>query len=611
MLDKWTIRRIIIILGLMISAFGFGMHAAIPGVTRSGFPFIVEPYRVGERHISLDLSELEYFFEIDILGNAAQDGVATVYLLNSSEYAQYQAGAQLEDLEPLLTFHDGEKYRAQYEARVSDYVDVYLILKNDHNVTISWTYYYAVIPDSYYPSFTLGFSGVFVVLITLGWMFTDWKRYFIAGVTINSILFFIRVFTLSNYSLGLPEIFETIIHIELYNDYQFFYLSWIPNLWDGAWAYSDELAIYLYPPLWIYTVGSLGAVPSWLPGVLLFAFNVGTGAIVYKIMDQLTGDEKRSVTAMMLYLLNPFTLFHGSFTWLNPTPYVFFVMLSFLFAVKGKEHYSIVAIAIATLYKQLAVVFFPILVILLIRTRIEVTTLNKLKLFIKHILIYSGIVGLVSLPFLIVSPEHYLNQMLFWNTGSYERLTVFIPELWMTVHAGTFWLWLGAPQWFTDTIAILLINYVFLIICAIIVYGTYTFLKLTSDNSDVQFRELFGNALLWGFVAVLCVQFFYPRGAYKFYLLMLSPFIALLHDPKDITVMNDSPFSFNKRHLVTVIFSWATFLCFRFVYFWILFAWLLYYVNKSGNIGRIWNGLKSIKPPPQKHSKCYAILSEP
>ncbi|MGD9381917.1 MAG: hypothetical protein PVI03_05675 [Candidatus Thorarchaeota archaeon] len=605
-MDRRKIQRTIIVLGIVIAVAGFALHFSVPGTTRSGFNMIVEGSSSEVDHIFMELGDADYEFGIEMLPpeqHLAEN--TTGYLLTSTEYERYMSGTPVQDVDALLQFGGGE--RTSYEVPLTTELDLYIVFFNYGPDLVSWTYYYVILPSGFYPTFTIGFAGLFIIMAGLGWSFTGWKRYFLFGVGINLVLFFLRTFTLASYSLGLPEIFEDLIHVELYNDYQFFYLSWVPSLREGAWAYSSDLAIYLYPPMWIYTVSLLGSVPSWLPGMPLFAFNVGTGYFVYMIAKSLTHDEKYPIYAMILYLLNPFTLFYGSFMWLNPTPYVFFTMVSFYLALTEREELSIGAIAVATLYKQLAVVFFPILSIVLLKKRLGSKRLDFVRGFIKHTAIYAGIVFLVSVPFLIVSPEQYLNQMLFWNTGNYETLRTFIPELWMTVHLNTFFLWLGAPSWFTDIIAHLLINYVFLIICAFVVYGTFAIFR--PQDTQGRTKELINQALLWGFVAVMCVQLFYPRGAYKFYLLALAPFVSILFDYRDLEMTQEES-GFKRHHIVPIVLSWIVFVCYRFVYFWILGAWLIFYLWKSGGISRIAGGLRLLVRPPDKESTTISVYEE-
>jgi hypothetical protein len=603
-----TIKKCVILAGVLITITGLILHLSVPGTTRSGFPVNVTYMSTTVENIHFPNTS-GYKFGIDLMGpEQIEFNVTTAYLLTASQYIDYLSGTPLGETGGLISLLNGSS--DSFEMVLTEDLNLYLVFTNDDNDTILWQYYYYILPTTFYPSFTLAFTGSFIIILGFAWFYNGWKRWFLATLSFQSLFFFIRVFTLSTYSLNLPDIFWDLIHIELYNDYQYFYLSWIPRLWEGAWAYSSDLIAYLYPPLWIYTVGLFGSTPSWLPGLVLFTFNAATGILVYKIARKLTDDDTRSKIAMMFYMLNPFTLFYGAFMWLNPTPYVFFTMFSFYLVLVKKEELSVAMLAVATLYKQFAVVFFPILLILIIKQRTGLQLKSKLVSFVKYTVIYSGIVGLVSLPFLIVSPSEYLNQMFLSNTGNYQRLVTFIPDYWMTVHANTFFLWLGFPSWFTDSVAFLLINYIFLILCGALVYGGFAFFMPPSDDKN-QMKALFMKAILWSFVAVLSVQLFYPRGVYKFYLLALSPFAALLFDYKDLELSLKTDFQFQKHLLFGILMSWTVFLCFRFVYFWLLGAWVIFYLAKSGESTRIiGNILNFFKRPDSDFAELEEIYSE-
>ncbi|MGD9395774.1 MAG: hypothetical protein PVJ05_05050 [Candidatus Thorarchaeota archaeon] len=591
-IDRTIIKKGVILSGILIIVIGLVLHLSVPGTTRSGFPVNVEPLGTTVENIHIPNTS-GYGFGIDLMGPEQIDfGDTTAHLLTIEQYNDYISGTPLNETGTLISLLNGG--RNSIEMVLAEDLNLYLVFTNDGNETIPWQYYYYILPTSFYPTFTLAFAGTFITIIGFAWFYNGWKRWFLAALGIQSLFFLVRVFTLSTYSLNLPDIFWDLIHTELYNDYQFFYLSWIPRLWEGAWAYSADLAGYLYPPLWIYTIGLFGSTPSWLPGLVLFSFNAATGALAYKIANKLTGNS-RSRIAMMLYMLNPLTLFYGAFMWLNPTPYVFFTMLSFYLVLEEKDELSIATLAIATLYKQLAVVFFPILAALIIKRKSNYQLKNKLLLFLKHTGIYAGIIGLVSLPFLIMSTEEYLNQMILWNTGNYDRLITFIPDSWMTVHANTFFLWLGFPPWFTNTVAFLLVNYIFLILCGVLVYGGFVFFRPMIEDGDNQdrLRSIFMNAILWSFVAVMSVQLFYPRGAYKFYLLALAPFAALLFDYRNLELDLNQDYHFQKHHIFMMVMSWSVFLCYRFVYFWLLGAWVVFYLIKSAELSRIFRGVWS------------------
>lgn len=579
----------VIVTGIIITIIGLGLHLATPGTSKSNLSIFIEPGETEVVRINPEIHGPNYNFGIDLLGGAEN---TTGYLLDSDSYALYESGTSLENLSVLAA--TGIEGRGNYSVTTSDPINLYMIVTSSNDNQTRWSYYYIIIPPSYFPTFTLGFIGIFTALTGLGWFVTGWKRYFVVGVFINTVLFFTRVFTLTTYSLGLPDIFETLIHIELYNDYQFFYLDWVPNLVEGGYPYSDALFYYIYPPLWIYSISLLGAIPSWLPGLILYGFNIATGYFVYGITEELTKNERYAIVAMMFYFLNPFTLLYGSFMWLNPIPYVFFSVLAFYLVLKDKHELSIVTLGIATLYKQFAVVFFPILTLLIMKKSLKRGFKNSVIQFTKHSFIYIIVVVLVSLPFLIIDSNGYIARMIFWNTGNYERLRIFIPDLWMTVHFNTFFLWLTGTNWFTEIVAILIINYIFLIICGLVVYGIFTtYLPDTNpeENKPRFEKELFTQAVILVIVAIFCIQLFYPRGVYKFYLLILSPFIALLFNYQDFSLSQTENFKFKKHQLYPLVLSWIVFLCYRFIYLWVIMTWMFFYLWKSGNLTRVKMGI--------------------
>lgn len=607
-----TIRQIqgvLLLLGIIVMFSGFGLHFVIPGTSRSGYAITVNAMDTAVENLHLSKGPYVYSFSIEILGlDSEQPSEVHIYLLDETQYLLYASGTGIHSVGSLLeTTGDS---RASYETTSSVSFDLYIVAINNGTEIKTLSYYYVFIPSTYFSSVLVGFVGLFLLALYFGWTLKGWKRYFIAGVGVNLIFLITRIFTLTTYSLGLPDIFLQILHVELYNDYQFFYLSWVPTLWDGAWVYSSALPGYLYPPLWIYTVALFGSTPAWLPGAVLFSFNMTTGVIIYKIAMIISNSNSQSILTMMIYLLNPITAGYGSFMWLNPTPFVFFTTLSFYLALTEKSELSVLALSIATLYKQFAAIFFPILVLFLIKKKTGITIQQGFVKFLKYTLIYGSVLLLVSLPFLIISPQEYYNQVISSSFGSYDRLTVFIPDLSMPVHFGSFFLWLGGSSWFADILAWLTYNFVFLALCGIIVYSSYATVKplsTTSNGSDIDIRDLFMKAILWSFVAVLCLQVFFPRGVYKFYLLALMPFASLLYDYRDLSLSQDSDFHLRKRHLFVPVFAMVVFLCYRFIYLWLLVAWAWFYLIRSGELTRILNWIRGLI---SKASGSYEYSSE-
>jgi hypothetical protein len=572
----------LILVGIVFASLGFGMHFILPGTGRSAFQTNITPMDTKTQSFSLTSDPVGLDFRLDFLGPNHPN--LSIYFLDGPTYSMYIYGTPLSNLSAPITLDENGRGGIALSL-VEGEVDYFLVLVNNGTSVISFTYYYSLLPSTFRSTVTIGFLGLFLIIIGFGWYYTGWKRYFLIGVSFNLVFFLVRIFTLAEYSLELPNVFIDYIHVELYNDYQYFYLSWIPNLWEGAWAYSTSLPVYLYPPLWIYTVGLFGSTPPWLPGVVLFTFNMLTGILVYKIAEVISGNEKKSLAAMMIYLLNPITIGYGSFMWLNPTPFVFFVMLSFYLALKNKAELSMVTLGIATLYKQFAVIFLPIIVLMFIKQKTDTTRKTSTIQFLRYTFIYTLIVGAVSLPFLIVSPNEFLSQMFSSSQAGFQYLANFIPDLWMTVHFNTFFLWLLGRSLFTDIIAWLIYNFVLLALSGLIVYGAFaTYQQYQNDESSMDKKDLFMNAILWSFIALLCVQTFIPRGAYKFYLLAIMPFASLLFDYDDLTLTQPDEFVFEKRHLFIPLIITVVFLCYRFVYLWLIVALAWFYLIQSGEL---------------------------
>jgi hypothetical protein len=102
------------------------------------------------------------------------------------------------------------------------------------------------------------------------------------------------------------------------------------------------------------------------------------------------------------------------------------------------------------------------------------------------------------------------------------------------------------------------------------------------------------KAILWSFITVMSVQLFYPRGSYKFYLLALVPFIALMFDYNNLELRLRTQYKFQRGHLFGILISLVIFLCFRYVYFWFLGAWSIFYLIKSGTLSQITSRISRI-----------------
>ena len=208
-----------------------------------------------------------------------------------------------------------------------------------------------------------------------------------------------------------------------------------------------------------------------------------------------------------------------------------------------------------------------------------------------------SVIGIGSLPFLLIDAQGYLYRVLFEDTGSITLLSAFNTALGRPVSFNTFFQWLSFPTWFTNLITWLLAYGIFLGISGIIVYGgffLFTPKKDSSTDSSWVNRQLFTQAIFWAIIALLCIQTFFPRGAYKYYLIALIPFVSILYDFRDLHLSSTEPFQFKPYLLTPIIMSLFIILCYRFAYLWIIVGWAWFYLWKSGTLSRGSSGIGSL-----------------
>ncbi|HMF32281.1 MAG TPA: hypothetical protein VKK79_12745, partial [Candidatus Lokiarchaeia archaeon] len=370
---------------------------------------------------------------------------------------------------------------------------------------------------------------------------------------------------------------------------QMLYAHWVDSFVSGVWPYSPALAGYPYPPLFIVTLAGFDLLPGpqWKMAIPLFACTIATGYLLFKIAYKLTGNERRATTIMLLYYINPFTLLYGSFGWLNPSLFVFFVVLAFYLALLRKDGWAIVSLGIATMYKQLAVVFLPLLVLAFLKDLPSPSLGNRFKNLLKSTGIYILSILAISAPFLAVKGSVYLQQAFLGQIGYSIELLTSPTQITWPVTFNTFFVWVGAPAVVTIGIAYCLQYYILLGGCAIVIFFNFSRLRAPEMTSVPKSRNSFlvTELLFAALVLVFCLQLFFPHGSYKYYLMLLTPFISLFYDFDNLslTPLAESPKDalFRWQSLAPVLLSWIIFLFDRNIYFLILLAWLLVYLQKK------------------------------
>ncbi len=522
----------------------------------------------------------------------------SIMLLTASEYEKFRATGSISGLTSLISF-SGQQINSNstlLDCTLSLALQgtTYLLIWNETMPPVDsyLILFFSVTSPFYMPGVLVTCCGTYILLATIAWHLAGWKRYFTIGTMINLIPFFIKVvflptFTGSDFPPG------NILHPELYADFSLYYVDWINDLMRGIQPYSSQMTGYVYPPAFLYTLAAFWCLPlpPWRLALPIFACIIGTAYLIFKIVKKITHNERRATWAMLLYFLNPFTLVYGSFLWINTSIFTFFVVLAFYFALSQKNGLAMFTLGIATMFKQFVVIFFPLLLVLILRSRSKQTSesgSHETRDLFKALGLYCLPIGLVSLPFLLTNPLEYLQRVLLEHVGfSTSYLTTFVPSLGMPVTFNSFFLWVETSSFLTTSFAFLLQFYILLgasiiIICILaIVYPKH---KNLGRDATTNAAQLVVEGLFLSILLVICFQLFYPRGSYKYYLMLLTPFITIFYDDKHFLMLNqprEGMVSFRKQFLTSMILSWIIFWCNRYIYFFLLLTWLIFLFRKN------------------------------
>ena len=156
--------------------------------------------------------------------------------------------------------------------------------------------------------------------------------------------------------------------LEAYTDYRDLYLKCLVNPFlSGSGAYHLPI-VYNYPPLFLYMLSVLALdTLAWFPAISLVLFDALTLIPVYLIVRDFLfpGNARAAFAISLVWILNPINLFYNDLMWLNPGPTTFFLMVGLYFFLKQKWASSSISLAIATGFKQTAVLIFPVLLVIM------------------------------------------------------------------------------------------------------------------------------------------------------------------------------------------------------------------------------------------------------
>ncbi|NHJ13611.1 MAG: hypothetical protein EAX95_08030 [Candidatus Thorarchaeota archaeon] len=406
-------------------------------------------------------------------------------------------------------------------------------------------------------------NSLLIVILLAGavvwvWVFNEAAIDFVTNGT--------RPFRAAWNGYGELDVFGYTIHLnfEGWADHDYFYHSWAEQFLSGELPYTTEFDTiivnsnsfnvpYFFPPLYLY-ICVIGKIihPDLGIGFIITLFGFITVFPVHGIAAFLSGNQHVGDTAAATYLFSPIVLYYTTFDWLNPAPFVFFAMLSFLLLMKDYRIAGAISMTMSAFFKQTAFFFaLPLFAYLLRRPpkkskqRDDKTpeeesenSDDKLDLlgFAKIAIVVIIYAGIASLPY-ILDPANYLYNIL--QRAGATRLRSFtelpasnspitIAALFVVggiqAQATPFEPFVPLLQWLAEATD-LLNYYSILLMLGLIPILLLLLLEVKNDNN---LRGYWRRLLYLTFLLMLCVHLFSPRGIYKYYTVVLAPFFSIL-----------------------------------------------------------------------------------
>jgi hypothetical protein len=201
--------------------------------------------------------------------------------------------------------------------------------------------------------------------------------------------------------------------LSLWGDFYGYYVVQLSSLSHGLIPYRDFA--YSYTPLFLYSMLPFFKIggPVLASTPIMIADSLAA-AVVYEIGKTIS-NPKNALLAGMSYALLPFALVYEGYLWLSNEPMLLFILLSILLYYKDKLPLSAASLAVAIMFKQEAIFVLPAFIGLLI--------LKQRRRAWKPVLIMCAILAAVSLPFLLLSPQNYLNAATYGVFSSGQSTT--------------------------------------------------------------------------------------------------------------------------------------------------------------------------------------------
>ncbi|MFX1260469.1 MAG: hypothetical protein ACFFAZ_00135 [Promethearchaeota archaeon] len=372
---------------------------------------------------------------------------------------------------------------------------------------------------------------------------------------------------------------------EGYSDYSFYYVHWGHNMLNGVLPYSGDFGkividgvsnangAYMFPPLTVilYAIGILLPVTEWGIGLLLAAFGYLTVFPVYGLGKELSGNRHVGEVAAFTYIFAPNVLYHTTFLWMNPSPFIFFFFFGFYMLVVGRRHLGTLLIVTAALFKQTAwLLGIPLVVYLLVKAQPAkskeetahsetaaissaengvssdapkprlihriIGTLREyfdLREFAVSVVLVLGFAGAILYPFFVANPNLWNFLRLAFGAFKMESFTE-VPGYGVPIRLQVLFVVAGLPN-LAEIVDYMVYSGGLMIMGVLVFWG----LMILEQKYEGQRRVYLRRILFFTLLMMLWVNIAGPRGVFKYYFTMFAPFFSIYSSTTMCTSMEE------------------------------------------------------------------------
>lgn len=347
------------------------------------------------------------------------------------------------------------------------------------------------------------------------------------GLAVRLLLFVVAAYTYTHFGwqrllLGWDW------NMEGFLDYIFWYVSggedpqenhgFTQLFLSGELPYRDWGAAYNMTPLFLFMLAPFWALPLgvWGPAIPIVICDALIGVAIYGIGKTLFHDEKKAKLAGIFAALAPVNLFYVDYLWLNPGIFTFFAIASLYYLLNDKHDTSAILLGLAVMSKQVAVIFSPFVLLLVLRNRGRYGLL-------RYFLIFTAICAVISAPFLVIYPNEYINMLRSRAPRPVTGVYAF-PKFNETVSLTALLQYYQIPDKIIGYLGWVINTYImFILALVLVVLSLEQETRVKGADSQESSTFFFFSA----FAAMTIMIALFPLGVYKYYMVSLAPFWAL------------------------------------------------------------------------------------